>query len=69
MFYTSKDVMELLQVSKSKAYQIIRQLLEDFQREFPDKYVIRGRIPKWYLEEKMGGIKSERNNENDSNIR
>lgn len=61
MFYTSKDVADLLQVSQSKAYQIIRDLLEEFKREFPDKYVVRGRIPKWYLENKMGGIKNERN--------
>ncbi len=65
MFYTSKDVAELLQVSQSKAYQIIRELLEDFEREFPDKYIVRSRIPKWYLEDKMGGIKNERNNGND----
>lgn len=61
MFYTSKDVADLLKVSQSKAYQIIRDLLEDFKKEFPDKYVVRGRIPKWYLENKMGGIKNERN--------
>lgn len=69
MFYTSKDVAELLQVSQSKAYQIIRELLEDFKREFPDKYIVRSRIPKWYLEDKMGGIKNERNNGNDWNIK
>jgi len=65
MFYTSKEVADLLKVSQSKAYQIIRDLIEEFKREFPDKYVVRARIPKWYLESKMGGIKNERNNGND----
>ena len=69
MFYTSKDVMELLQVSQSKAYQIIKDLLEEFKREFPDKYVVRSRIPKWYLEDKMGGIKNERNKRNDGDFK
>lgn len=68
MFYTSKEVADLLKVSQSKAYQIIRDLIEEFKREFPDKYVVRARIPKWYLENKMGGIKNERNKRNDGNI-
>ena len=69
MFYTSKDVADLLQVSQSKAYQILRDLLEEFKREFPDKYVVRARIPKWYLEDKMGGIKNERNKRNDGDFK
>lgn len=69
MFYTSKDVADLLQVSQSKAYQIIKDLLEEFKREFPDKYVVRSRIPKWYLEDKMGGIKNERNKRNDGDFK
>ena len=69
MFYTSKDVADLLQISQSKAYQIIKDLLEEFKREFPDKYVVRARIPKWYLEDKMGGIKNERNKRNDGDFK
>ena len=69
MFYTSKDVADLLQVSQSKAYQIIKDLLEEFKREFPDKYVVRSRIPKWYLEDKMGGIKNERNKRQDGDFK
>jgi hypothetical protein len=49
-----KDVMQLLEVSESKSYAIIRAL----NKELSDKgYItIQGKIPKAYFEEKLYGM-------------
>lgn len=51
MMYTADDVAAMLQVSKSKAYQVIAGL----NKELKDlgKLTIRGKINKRYFEKKL----------------
>ena len=55
-FYTVLDVAQLLGISKSKAYQIIRNLSAQLKK---DGYItVAGKISKNYFNEKIyGGIK------------
>lgn len=53
MFYTAKDLMDILNVGPSRAYQIIRRLNE----ELADKgYIVpkRGQVLKKYADERLG---------------
>lgn len=51
MMYTADDVATMLQISKSKAYQVIASL----NKELKDlgKLTIRGKINKRYFEKKL----------------
>lgn len=53
MFYRVNDVMKLLQISKSKAYGVIRQLRKDLESE---GYICppAGRIQSRYFCERFG---------------
>ena len=50
LYYTAKDVMELLGVSRAKAYKIIKKLNEDLMKQ--GYIVTAGKISKKYLAEK-----------------
>lgn len=52
-YYRVKDVMEILDVSRSYAYKILTQLKEMFVKEYPDAMTVEGRIPKWFFEKKF----------------
>lgn len=52
-YYRVKDVMEILDVSRSYAYKILTQLREMFVKEYPDAMTVEGRIPKWFFEKKF----------------
>ncbi len=52
-FYNAKDVQEITGCSEALAYKIIRQLREDFEREYPEAITIQGKIPIWYFEDRM----------------
>lgn len=49
-----RDVMEVLEVSESKAYGIIRQLNNELAGEH--YIIIPGRVPTAYFEEKLYGV-------------
>ena len=50
-YYTHKDIKEILKVSESKAYKIIRQLNK--QLEDMGYITIRGRVSRKFFEEKF----------------
>lgn len=54
LYYTSQDIQELLGVSRSKAYKIIRTL----NAELADKgYIVTaGKVPRKFLAEKFYGM-------------
>lgn len=52
---TVKDVMEVLQVSESKAYGVIRQLNSELKAQ--GYIVIPGKVPTAYFEQKCFGVK------------
>lgn len=51
LIYTANDVAELLSVSTSKAYQIIKQLNNELSAK--GYIVINGKIPKRYFQERI----------------
>ena len=51
MFYTAEDVMEMLGIGKSKAYEIIKKLNEELEAK--GYIVVRGKVSKRYFDEKM----------------
>ncbi|BBA50942.1 hypothetical protein FV113G1_12910 [Fusobacterium varium] len=50
-FLTAKDVSEILSISKSSAYRIIKQLNIELKKQ--NKIIISGKISRRYFEEKM----------------
>ncbi len=58
-FYDLKDIMNVTGVGKSKAYEIIRELNEQFKVEHKGAFTIQGKVPIWYFNEKYLGIKKE----------
>lgn len=52
MLLSVKEVMKILGVSKSKAYQIIQELNEEMKKK--GYLTVRGRISKIYFYERMG---------------
>ena len=52
-FYNVKDVQEITGCSEALAYKIIKQMREDFEREYPEAITIQGKIPIWYFEDRM----------------
>ncbi|MDD6488461.1 MAG: transcriptional regulator [Clostridia bacterium] len=54
LYYSAMDVSELLGISRSKAYSIVKEM----NKELSEKgyIVIAGKVPKKFLEEKCYGI-------------
>ena len=52
-YYNAKDIQKITECSKSKSYEILRQLREKFENEYPDSITIQGKIPIWYFEKIM----------------
>lgn len=54
LYYSAMDVSELLGISRSKAYSIVKEM----NKELSEKgyIVISGKVPKKFLEEKCYGI-------------
>lgn len=49
---TVEDVMKLLHIKRSLAYQIIRELNKELGKD--SYYIIRGRIPRKYIIKRFG---------------
>ena len=56
-FYGADDIATIMGISKSKAYDIIKILIKDYKKEFPNCITIQARIPKWFFEERVIGKK------------
>lgn len=54
LYYTAKEVMELLGVSRAKAYRIVKELNEELAAQ--GYIVTAGKVPKKYLAEKCYGM-------------
>lgn len=50
-FYRVEDVMEMLEVKETKAYQIMRQLNDELKQK--GKLTVAGRVSKKYFDERM----------------
>ena len=50
-FVTAEDVAQIMDVSKSTGYRIIRQLNEELKKQ--GKIVVSGKVSKRYFEEKI----------------
>lgn len=59
-FYKADDLAEILGISTSKSYQIIRQLNEELQKK--GYLVCRGRVPAAYVQERFYGAGKEPGN-------
>lgn len=53
--YKAKDLSELLDISESKSYQLIRQMNEELAEK--GFIVCRGRVPAAYVQERLFGVK------------
>lgn len=51
-FLKAKDIMEIMKISKSKAYQIVKELNRELEKK--GFVVLRGRVPRRYFEERTG---------------
>lgn len=60
MFYTAKEVSEILQVGISTAYKLVHKWNEDLEAK--GYVIVSGKIPKAYLEERLYGGKDEADN-------
>lgn len=50
-FYRVEDVMQMLEISQTKAYQIIKRLNNELRAQ--GKIVIAGRVSKKYFDERL----------------
>ena len=55
--YNAKELGEVLGVSDSKAYQLIRKMNEELEHK--GFLICRGRVPRAYVETRFFGLKSE----------
>lgn len=53
-FYTAQDLSELLSVSESKSYSLIRTMNDELQQQ--GFLVVKGRIPVAYVEKRFFGV-------------
>ena len=51
-YYSCEDVIKIIGVGKSLAYDIIKRLRKKMEKEYPEIITVQGRIPKWYFEKK-----------------
>ena len=56
-FYTAQDLSELLSVSESKSYSLIRTMNDELQQQ--GFLVVKGRIPAAYVEKRFFGISGQ----------
>lgn len=65
-YYNAKNVQQITGTSQSKAYEIIRTLRENFEKEYPNAITIQGKIPVWYFEKRLlnKGVSDELSNTN-----
>lgn len=54
-FYGARDIMDLLGVSESKSYQLIRKMNDELSEK--GFLIVRGKVPRAYLEERFFGVK------------
>lgn len=48
-FVTAKEIMEDMEVSRSKAYEIIRDMNDRLKKSHPEVFIISGRVSRdWY---------------------
>ncbi|MGI6010173.1 MAG: hypothetical protein ACOX8H_01570 [Ruminococcus sp.] len=59
--YDAHDVMDLLRVSESKAYKIIKQLNGELERD--NFLTIRGKVPIAYLQKRFFGLADDETND------
>lgn len=64
LFYTAKEVQDMLGVSRGKAYQMVRELNEQLQDM--GYIVIAGKVPKQFFQEHFYGMELQRSAEIDS---
>jgi len=59
LFYTAKEVQEMLGVSRGKAYKIVRELNE----QLDDKgfITVAGKVPKQFFQEHFYGMEIQQN--------
>lgn len=57
-FYTAQDLHELLGVSESKAYGLIRTMNEELQAQ--GYLTVRARVPVAYVKKRFFGVEGER---------
>ncbi|MGN1401621.1 MAG: ICEBs1 excisionase [Bacillus sp. (in: firmicutes)] len=63
-FVTAKEVSEVLGISRSKAYQIVREMNNELKRE--GYITVAGKCPVRYFEKKFYGFEVEETVENRS---
>ena len=56
-FYTAQDLHELLSVSESKAYGLIRTMNEELQAQ--GYLTVRGRVPVAYVQKRFFGVAAD----------
>ena len=56
-FYTAQDLQELLSVSESKAYGLIRTMNEELQSQ--GYLTVRGRVPVAYVKKRFFGVAAD----------
>lgn len=54
LYYTANEVMEMLGVSRAKAYKIVKELNEELEAK--GYIVTAGKVPKKFLAEKCYGM-------------
>lgn len=54
LYFTANEVQEILGISRTQAYRIVRQLNKELEEK--GYIVIPGRVPKKYLTEKYYGM-------------
>lgn len=57
MFYTAQDLMEMLEVGKSKAYSIIKTLNAELNEK--GYITVAGKVSKKYFKERMYGMEEK----------
>lgn len=58
-FYTAQDLSELLSVSESKSYSLIRTMNDELQQQ--GFLVVRGRVPVAYVQKRFFGMEASSN--------
>ena len=56
-YYNALDITNITGLGKSACYELIKKLNEKLKREYPGTIIIKGKIPKWYFDEKTMCIK------------
>lgn len=54
LYYTALDIAEMLGISRTKAYKLVRQLNQELEQR--GYITISGKIPKKYFEQRCYGL-------------